>query len=470
MIRIHIEELTFPPEERVILHDIDLDIHSGDFIVISGASASGKSMLLHAITGAAVKHFQGKLKGYVYLGEHDVDDIPLTCMCDHIGYMMQSPQNQITSSTVGDEVAFALANMNRPWDEIRTRVHQALGLVDLTSFYDRKVDELSGGQAQRVVFASILAMETPILILDQPAAELDAQGRKTLYEHLGQLNKTKGVTVIMVMDRAGEILPHTNRVLTMEAGTVTQDCTPSAFKKHLDGTYKPVILQTTSTNRMLEAKQVSYTYKNGQVGCCDVTLDIFKGEFVGLVGHNGSGKTTLLKVLEGLLWPDKGEVYIQGQKINKKNVTRLRHDLGFVFQNPDMQIFSNTVKDEVGFRLKYLGHDAATMDRRIREVLELVELSVDLMAHPHSLSRSQRQKLVIASALATDPEMLIADEPTSGLDDEQSALMMDVFSRWQHLGKTILVVSHDLERINDYASRILLMKDHRLIQHSLQGF
>lgn len=467
LITVDLQELLLPTDKKV-LHHIHLNIYKGDFIVIAGGSASGKSMLLHGITGAAEKHFRGTLKGSVCIDGVDIRSIPLPLMCEKVGFMMQTPQNQITCNKVGDEVGFALANKNVPWVEIQRKVRQVLDFVGMTSYEERKVDELSGGQAQRIVFASILSMDAPILLLDQPTAELDPQGRKEWYGHLKHLNRTKETTVVMVMDRAGEVLPFANRVLIMEGGTIVKECTPKEYEAHrLYRCSRQNKRKLHYTKSILKVQDAAYTYKNGQLGCTNVNLELQQGEFVGLVGHNGSGKTTLIKLMMGLLWPQKGEIFFLDQKIHKKNIVEARKKMGFVFQNPDMQIFSNTLRDEVGFALKQRGMDSKDINRRVRALLDLVELPLDLDVHPQILSRSQRQKLVIASALAGDPDLLIADEPTSGLDEDQSALIMDVLARCQQQGKTILVVSHDLDQIQVYADRILQMKDHHLIDQIL---
>ncbi|UWG98821.1 energy-coupling factor transporter ATPase [Dehalobacter sp. DCM] len=472
-VQLKIKALTFPPATKIVLKDIDLTIQKGDFVAITGEVASGKSMLLHCITGAAVKFFNGEINGSSRVMGRDTQEIPLSGMCDYIGYMMQEPQNQMISISVGEEVAFGIANMNLSWEEITRRTHHYLEFVGLTDFHDRKTDELSGGQAQRVVFASVLAMETPILVLDQPTAELDSQGKKDLYAYLGYLNKEKGVTVIMVMDRARDILPYANRVLIVADGTVKAEYKPHEYLQQLQNkavwkTTNRLVSQfkpqnNLSEEKIIEVKDLSFTYKGVFLGCENINLAVSRGDFIGLVGLNGSGKTTLLKLMEGLLMPDKGSIVMFNQALTKKNLAALRSKIGFLFQNPDFQIFANTVKDEVGFILKTRRLPQKEIEAKVDRILAVTGLAEYADCHPHQLSRSQRQKLAIASIIVGDPEIIIADEPTSSLDEEQSALIMELLSHLHEQGKTIILVTHDLSAVQKYTNRIIVMRKHHVV-------
>lgn len=461
-IQLKIESLAFPPETKKVLKDIDLTINQGDFIAITGEAASGKSMLLHSITGAASNFFHGQLNGTITVMGQNIKEIPLTLMCDHVGYMMQEPQNQIVSITVEEEVAFGIANMGLPWEEIKKRIKKSLKFVGLADFEQRNTDELSGGQAQRVVLASVLAMETPILVLDQPTAELDSKGKHDLYAHIGYLNKEKGVTVIMVMDRACDILPYTNRILIMAEGTIREECSPIEYQKRLINKTSLTKNITSSEEKIIEVKDLSFTYKGGVIGCENINLSINQGDFIGIIGLNGSGKTTLLKLMEGLLIPDHGTIQIFDKPLTKRNISSIRSKIGFLFQNPDLQIFASTVKDEAAFILRTRKLPEEEIEEKVNEILAVVGLSDYVNVHPHRLSRSQRQKLAIASVLVGDPEIIFADEPTSGLDEEQSVLIMELLSTFQQQGRTVVLVTHDLNLAKQYNNRIMVMHNHHL--------
>ncbi|NTU89014.1 MAG: ATP-binding cassette domain-containing protein [Actinobacteria bacterium] len=463
-VRLNIESLTFPPETADVLKNIDLTVARGDFIAITGDAASGKSMLLHSITGAAVEFFNGELQGTVRVMGHDVADIPLTRMCDHVGYMMQEPQNQIVNITVADEVAFGVANMNLSLNEIKKRTSASLRFVGLDGFEGRSTDGLSGGQAQRAVLAGVLAMETPLLILDQPTAELDEKGKQELFARLKYLNKEKGVTVVMVMDRATDILAYSNRILIMGGGEIIEECSPDEYRKRLCAKSTPRLSPAKkpagSTN--IELRDVSFTYDDGFVGCENIDISINEGDFAGIVGINGSGKTTLIKLMEGLLKPESGSIEVFNTPLIKKNLSALRSRIGFLFQNPDLQIFATTVKDEVAFTLKMRKLPAEDIREKVQGILTEVGLASYADVHPQRLSRSQRQKLAVASILVGDPDIIIADEPTSGLDENQSILIMDLLADFHRKGKTVVLVTHDLPLARSYTTRIVAMHEHRV--------
>ena len=212
---ININQLIFPHAEKPALQNIKFGIYPGDFIVITGEVASGKSVLLHAITGAIPHYHNAELTGTVTILGQDIQDINLNRVSDYVGYMMQEPQNQLISLNVHEEVAFGLANQELPLEQINQTVKTTLALVGLEGYENRQTASLSGGQAQRVVLAGILALNAPILILDQPTAELDPQGRHELYKRLGQFNKSQNLTIVLVMDRIEEVLTYSNRLVTM---------------------------------------------------------------------------------------------------------------------------------------------------------------------------------------------------------------------------------------------------------------
>lgn len=461
-IEINIDELVFPPEETVVLRKIHKTVYQGDFISITGKPSSGKSMLLHAITGAAEKFFHGNLYGSVQVQGIEVKDIPLSSICEYMGYMMQSPQNQVVSTTVGEEVSFGLANMNLPWNEIQNRREEALKFVGLELMDNRSTDELSGGESQRVAFASIIAMKTPILILDQPGAELDANSRKEFYRYISHLNRIEGVTVVLVMDRAGDIIPYANRVWIMEKGTIIEECKAKDFKILLEKKTEGLEKRHELGEKILELKDLTFWYKGIYKGCEKISTTIKGGEFIALIGINGSGKSTLMKLIEGLIFPDNGLVEVFGKPMTKKNAPSLRKDMGFIFQDPDMQIFSSSVIHEVGFGLRTRQLDSQERELMVMEMLDMMGLKDLALEHPHKLSRSQRQKLTVASALITKPLILLADEPTSGLDDVESQQIMDIFSNYQHQGNTVILVTHDLDLVEKYASRILVLHKNQL--------
>lgn len=462
-ITVKINKLTFPDVEEAILHDIDFTVNKGDFVAVTGSVAAGKSSLLHCITGAIPKYHQGNIDGSVTIMGENIEDIPLPKMSERVGYMTQDPQSQIIDVNVYEDVAFGIGNQELSKEEMDSRIKNALAFVGLSGFENRHTDALSGGQAQRVVLAGVLAMNLAILVLDQPTAELDPKGRRDLYEHLAKINKEKGITIIMVMDRSEEVLERANRIFVMEKGTITAEMKPEQWQKQQKRTAKTPTFTTTVKETAVNIKGASHIYKGGYIGCNPLNLTIEKGEFVSVVGLNGSGKTTLLKMIEGLLPPSQGSVEIFGETMGKKTATSLRKRMGFLFQNPDYQIFSDTVLKEVTFSLKLQKCPEKEMEAKGLAALDAMGLLPDKDKHPQMLSRGQRQLLALASVLINDPELLIADEPTSGLDEAQSHLIMEKLAAFAAAGKTVLLVSHDLEMAKTYSHRMIAMAEHNVV-------
>ena len=460
IIELNLKSLTFPPAENAVLHDIHFTVTEGEFVAVAGKPASGKSMFLHTLTGAAAKFYEGNLDGTVTICGRDQKEIPLPQVCEFIGFMFQEPQNQIVSVTAENEVAFGVANLELSREEITSRVEEALSYVGLSGMEQRKTTSLSGGQAQRLVLAGILALKTPVLILDQPAAELDLAGKRELYRHIRRLNREKGVTVIMVMDNGMKIEEYADRVIELEEGTVIRELPASAYAVEKETVSVPAF--QVKEDALVAVEDVSYRYKGGICGCENISFDVRRGDFLGIMGKNGSGKTTLLKLMEGLLLPKKGRVTVFGETMNKKNAASLRRRIGFLFQNPDFQIFSDTVKGEIAFGLRYSDISEKEKERRVNALLETVGLASYAEEHPQKLSRSQRQKLAFASALVHEPELLIADEPTSGLSEEDSHGLMQLLSDFRVKGGTVILVSHDPELTKTYATTIVVLDHHHL--------
>lgn len=468
--KIKIEKLTFPQEKEPSLKNIDFEINKGDFIVITGGVASGKSTLLHCITGAIPHYHSAELSGKITIMGRDIKDVPVNKMSDYVGYMMQEPQNQLISLDIFEDVAFGLGNLEIPLEQIEQTVKDILEFVGLKGYESRQTTSLSGGEAQRVVLAGILALNAPILILDQPTAELDPKGRFELYKRLGQLNRTRDLTVVLVMDRIEEVIKYANKVFYMDNGLIVKQYTPEEYFEKRNEQLKerlkrriPINADTNEKKEVIaEVKNASYRYKNNLVGCEDINLKINKGDFLSVIGLNGSGKSTLAKMLIGLLKPSKGEVRVFGRPVCRENLAGIRSRVGYLFQNPDYQIFASTLEEEVGFSLKLKGEAKEVMDKKIDECLKFAGLLELKKIHPQRLSRGQRQLLALASILVGDPEFIIADEPTSGLDENQGYMIMDKLADLSREGRTVLVITHDLNMAKIYSNRLIAIHNHSI--------
>ena len=466
MISIDIKALIFPEEKEAALKNIKLDIKKGDFIAVTGGAASGKSLLLHTITSAAPKFYPCVIDGTVRVADRNVAEIPLCEMADYVGYMMQEPQNQMISRTVYDELAFGVANMNLSNGEIESRVKKIMSFLSIDDFAHRYTDALSGGQAQKVVLGSILTLKSPVLLLDQPTAELDPKTSAELYRHLARINREKNVTTMVVMDKSKEVLKYANRVVVMQNGTMKECLTVGDYqnKYRTDVKIKNNLpIRVDRETDIVRLNGASHLYKSGIVGCQNIHFTLKKGDFTAVIGQNGSGKSTMLKLIEGLLKPTEGTVELFGTQVTKKNISQLRRRTGFLFQNPDDQIFCSSIKEEIGYVLKGKACEEEEKNRKIQDTLEFVGLKGWDEVHPQRLSRGQRQLLALGSVIINEPELIIADEPTSGLDEIQSRLVLEKLATLSAQGKTILLVTHDLSEAKYFANRIVVMNQHQLI-------
>lgn len=466
IISIDLKSLVFPDEKEAALRDIKLEINQGDFVAVTGGTASGKSLLLHTITSAVPKFYPCTIDGTIKVANRNVEEILLCEMADYVGYMMQEPQNQMISRIVYDELSFGIANMNLSKEEIKERVDEVISFLSLKDLAHRYTDALSGGQAQKVVLGSVLTLKTPVLLLDQPAAELDPKTSSELYKHLASINKQKQVTTMVVMDKSGEVLKYANRVVVMVDGTIkdylkTEDYINKYIKN--EQVRRPIELKVDHESDIVKLKGASHIYKSGIVGCKPIDFTLKKGDFTAVIGLNGSGKSTMLKLIEGLLKPTEGSVELFGVPIVKKNIGELRRRTGFLFQNPDDQIFCSTIKEEIGYVLKNKNWTIAEKDKKIQDSLAFIGLSGLEEVHPQKLSRGQRQLLALGSVIINEPELIIADEPTSGLDEMQSSLVMEKLALLSQQGKTILLVTHELSYAKNFANRVVVMNQHQLV-------
>lgn len=464
-IRANIEYLSYRSNPAFCLHDISLSVGAGEFVVVIGEGGGGKTSLLHAVSGAAPKFYQAELRGKIELLGEDIADMPLTRISERLGYMTEEPTGGIVAPRVLDNAAFGLCNLNLPSGDVISRAERMLELMGLTELSSRSSAELSGGQTQRMVLAGILAREAPILLLDQPAAELDADSRHELYGYLRRINRERGVSILMTASTA-EALPYADRVLVMEGGTIRQSLQSRDYLRER----KAVTLhrrQAALGEVVLRAKALGYSYRGG-VGCRDISFELRAGEVCTLCGQNGSGKSTLLRLLAGLLPAGAGKIELFGNAVTKKNIASLRQRMGFVFQNPDWSLLSDTVYAELMYSLRHKKLSEKEADAKIRAAAEAFGLTEYLDANPQLLSRSRRQLLAIAAAVVTEPKLLLCDEPTSGLSEAEGVMVMNCFRELTANGSCVLMVTHE-PRLAGLSDRLMLLKEHELLFDSARS-
>ncbi|MDT7042248.1 energy-coupling factor transporter ATPase [Candidatus Nitronereus thalassa] len=506
---VSIQDLTFHPTHapRPVLSKLSLAVKRGELVVVMGRTGSGKSTLCYALNGLVPQFVQGDFQGTVTVMGHQTTHTPVWEQANRVGMVFQDFETQLVSTNVETELRYALESQNGPrngWNKaaLHQRIHDTLKLVGLSGLARRNPFCLSGGQRQRLVVASVLVREPQVLVMDQPLTDLDPEGRRVFIQLLAQL-KAKGVTVILA-EHCIEDLIAADRVVVLDQGEVRWQGTPRDLLSHpelaiqhgvslfplakcfqdigvptLPATVEEAwhiaenlglqlksleshesgasLASPLSSSNIIEVQQVSVEYQPGVLALSQVSLSVQAGEFVAIIGQNGSGKSTLAKLFNGLLVPSQGRVLVQGQDTAEAGVGRLASIVGHVFQNPDHQIFAETVRKEIAFGARNAGCPSEECDQRVEDTLQAVGLTGAEGLDPFSLTKGERQRVAVASILATKPQVIIVDEPTTGLDAEESVRMMTMIRSLNQQGHTIIMITHDMELVAKYAKRCVLL-------------
>lgn len=453
---------TYPGSDSPALGGINLDIRRGEIVFVTGPTGAGKTTLCLAASGILHHDYGGILEGSITILGKDVRDYPgMAGIGRNVGVVFDDAEAQLIFSTVEEEVASGLENLGLSREEMRrrlSRVMEATGIADLA---DRAPHTLSGGQKQRVAIAATLALGTEILILDEPTAELDAEATGAIANLLRRLSE-EGTAVLIVEQKLDDLAGIADRMILIEGGVITREGIPGEVLQRPEGAApSPAPPRESAAPPIISVRGLTHRY-DGVTALEGVDLDVAPREIVAVVGENGSGKTTLVKHFNGLLRPTAGSVFVDGLNAATARIADLARHVGLVFQNPDTMLFAETVEEEVAFGLRNIdpGAPQATgVDAALREVGLLHRKA----AYPRSLSRGERQRLAIACVIAMRPKVIVLDEPTTGLDARESAEIMEILGRLRRDGHTIVMVSHDMRLVENYADRIIRMEQGRIV-------
>jgi energy-coupling factor transporter ATP-binding protein EcfA2 len=494
------------------LRDINLDIEGGEFILITGPSGGGKTSLCRCLNGLIPHFYGGKISGEVEVDEIKVLEHPTKEMATRVGMVFQDPENQLVAMDVEREIAFGLENLAFPRPIIAKRLEESLDTLGIAHLRRRQVHELSGGEKQKVAIASVLALHPDVLVLDEPTSELDPHSAEEVLSVVQRLNDELGLTVVLLEHRLDRVVHLIDRMIVMDQGRIVADGDPrrvlddgavSAIgvgappivrlvqslkqKGHSLGAIPLTVKEGRSTlsaafqqcraekynaktpakatagTPIIKVENLWHAYPQGPTSLRGVNLEIRKGEFVSIMGRNASGKTTLVKHLNGLLQPTKGKIAVGEVDTRKATVAQLARKVGMVFQNPNDHIFADTVEDEIAFILKNLGFERGEIADRVDGMLEIFGLAAYRKMYPRLLSGGQRQRVALASVLVARPEVLILDEPTRGLEYRLKSELMGFIERYRDEGNTVILVTHDVETVAEYADRVVLLSEGRVV-------
>lgn len=501
--------LRFEFVERDTLSGISFSLEQGESILVLGPSGCGKSTLTLCLNGLYPRELDGALSGDIIINGKPTLSYKPGQLSRIVGVVFQDPETQFCMLTVEDEIAFGLENIAVPREEIEERIDDALRLVDMEHFKQSTISTLSGGQKQKLALACILAMRPNLLILDEPTANLDPIARIDLIQTIKRLKSELGFSLIIIEHQLDQWTDLANRCLMFDKnGSVFFDGSmQQAIRSHRkeiegEGIWLPKVTQQVlpyvkakshdvpltledfsreahlwsgiqwdqnvenieleTQDIFLECNQVSYI-ANDKTILKDISITIREHEFVAIAGANGSGKTTLSRILAGLQRPVSGTVFLGGKPLTEWNEGELRKEIGYVFQNPEHQFVMNTVYDEIAFSLQMKGVHESEIQERVGRILKLLGLTSYTKNHPFTLSQGQKRRLSIATMIVDEQKMLILDEPTFGQDAATNYEMMLMLEERYQRGTGIVMITHDMELVHNYADRIIVLHEGEVV-------
>ncbi|MBQ8591248.1 MAG: ABC transporter ATP-binding protein [Lachnospiraceae bacterium] len=509
---ISFENYTFQyrAQEAPTLHNINLDIYEGERVIFVGASGCGKSTLAHCLNGLNPFSYEGTSEGKLTICGVEAAKAGIFELSQYVGTVLQDTDGQFIGMTVLEDVAFALENENVPQEEMLVRVREETDKVSLTHKLEAAPHALSGGQKQRVSMAGVMIHKSPILLFDEPLANLDPAAGKEAMELIDKIQKVTGTTVVIIEHRLEDALHMgADRIILMEGGRIKRIATPSelfcsnelveaGIREPLYITalkYAGVSLDGMSLQRIqelslreeqkelvrewfrreeqklvpikkqpiLKVEKLSFGYTDDKENLTDINFEIQEGEMVSIVGKNGAGKSTLAKLLCGFEKCKKGAIFLQNKNLVEDTIKERAQYIGYVMQNPNQMISQPMIFDEVAMGLRVKGVPAEVIKERVENVLKICGLYAFRNWPIQALSYGQKKRVTIASILIEEPDILILDEPTAGQDFRHYTEIMEFLKELNERGITVLMITHDMHLMLEYTQRTLVFSEGRMI-------
>lgn len=461
MIEFQNVSFSYPDSADGCLKNLSLTIPDGQCVLLCGRSGCGKTTLTRLVNGLIPQFFPGALTGRVLLDGENVFDLPMYRIAEKVGSVFQNPRTQFFNVDTDSEIAFGMENEAVPPEQLGPRVAQTAEALQIEPLLGRNIFALSGGEKQKIAFASVYAMEPEVYLLDEPSSNLDMTAIGELQAHL-RLVKARGKTVIVAEHRLYYLMDVVDRIICLEDGCIAGDWTPEQFQMlpavqrrgmglrtvNL-GEERPACFSEPCIRPVLELKNVALSYRKKPV-LQGLSVQAAAGDVIAIVGHNGAGKTTLSRALCGLHRETSGIFFWNGRPQNAKQ--RMKHAY-MVMQDVNYQLFAESVAEECSFGIRY-------PDRLLAEkTLEELGLAPFRERHPNTLSGGQKQRLAAAAAMVCGKELLVFDEPTSGLDYDSMARLAVLVRQLAAMGKIIFIVTHDYEFVCRTCTRIVHLGD-----------
>lgn len=494
----------YDAQAEATLKDISFDIVKGEKVLILGPSGSGKSTLAQCLNGIIPNIHKGQAQGQVRIAGQNIFKQSIYDKSQLVSTVLQDPDGQFIGLTVAEDLAFALENDCANQSEMKDKVALWAERLDLTSLLNYRPQDLSGGQKQRVSLAGVLIDESPILLFDEPLANLDPKSGQETIDLIDKIHKEVGATTIIIEHRLEDVLYRpVDRILLVNDGTLLFNGSPDELLSSAllleNGIREPLYVtvlrqlgfdtrdaqnlsqldaldlsdlvlpdrvlkdkRDSSSDSILKVEGLSVSYGDNPAIIEDMSFSLKKGERLAIVGKNGAGKSTLAKALCGFV-PSQGKLTYKGQDISQDSIAERSERIGFVLQNPNQMISQTMIFDEVALGLRLRGIEETEVEERVHEVLKTCGLYSFRKWPISALSFGQKKRVTIASILVLKPEIIILDEPTAGQDYKTYTDIMNFLDSLQKQGHTIVMITHDMQLMLEYSDRCLVVVEGKII-------
>ncbi len=468
-VKIHQFSYTYPGESAPVLRNIDLSVDQGAFVVIIGKSGSGKSTLGKALAGFLFQDESPDYTGEILVDGTLMNELPIYLASERVAYVQQNPEDQFCTLTVQDEVAFGLENNCVDPDTIDRRIDEALEIVKGLDLKERELATLSGGEKQKIAIASLLALKPDVLILDEPTSNLDPIATKHVFETLYQIRQKRDLTIIIIEHKLSQLLPMNPEIYELDAGEIRPlppDQIPQISLPLRENQSLSQTKQTTQGSDILVKLSQVNVMLGGRTVLDQIDLRLGSGEFVALMGPNGSGKTTLLETIIGFNAIQSGYRLILDEDQAKIKTSALVSKIGYIFQNPDHQLFTQSVWDEATFTAENLNILDKETQSKTKVYLDLMGLIGRIEDHPQRLSYGEKRRLNLIAAIIHDPQLVLIDELLIGQDLENAQLWMSTLLDYTKSGHTVMLVNHHPDLTQAYCNRVIFLDQGRILVDS----
>ena len=494
----------YKAQSEPTLKNLNLTIYKGEKVLIVGPSGSGKSTIGQCLNGIIPNIYKGTSSGQFLIQGKEAFDLSIYEKSHLVSTVLQDTDGQFIGLSVAEDLAFALENDMVDLGTMKERVQSWAERLDLMKLLDHRPQDLSGGQKQRVSLAGVLIDESPILLFDEPLANLDPKSGQDIIDLIDQIHEEQGTTTIIIEHRLEDVLYRpVDRVILINQGQVLYNGQPDELLRttllaengireplylttlrqlgqdidpleHLDrledieltGVNRSIpeatFTKTGETEELLKLEQISFAYQENHPILKNISLSIPKGQRLAIVGKNGAGKSTLAKAICGFITTE-GQYTSRGEDIKQESVKERAERVGYVLQNPNQMISTNMIFDEVALGLRLRGVSEEDIKERVYQVLKTCGLYEFRKWPISALSYGQKKRVTIASILVLGPEILVLDEPTAGQDQRNYTEIMEFLDSLQEKGHTIVMITHDMQLMLDYSDRALVVSDGQIL-------